>query len=205
MKILKHESVSQGGGVITVADFLSSSEITEALEYRKGFEEISTFQNHTARKKLNLPDGEFKSRIQMKLSTLMASDDFREAIAPWTDHAWRLIYNASPGTLELAISRYQPGGRGYRWHCDHADGFRRVTNVIINLNQVHAGELLWATAPMTNEQLHLECPEEEQFHGPAEGAAKPIPGQLIVMPSHYPHRVCPSPEMRITMHGHQQL
>lgn len=204
MKILKHESVSQGGGVITVEDFLSSSEITEALEYRKGFEEISVFQNHTHRKKLNV-QGEYKSRIQMKLSVLMASEEFRDAIAPWTDHAWRLIYNASPGTFELGISRYQAGGAGYRWHCDHADGFRRISNVIMTLNQVEGGELEWTTAPMTNEQLELECPEEKWFQGPAEGVALPIPGQLIVMPSHYPHRVCPSPEMRISMHGHQQV
>lgn len=204
MKLYSQESISSGGGVVVVRDFYSPEEIQAALDYRKGFEQMQ-YQNFTQRKKLFIPDGDFKNTLGDKLGRLMIQPQFREIIRPWTDHSWRCIYNASPGSIEVGISQYRVGGPGYRWHIDHADGNRRVSNFIINLNSVPDGQLEWCSAAMENDQLALNCPLEDMFQGPAEGYVDPVPGQLTILPSHYPHRVCPSPEIRITMHGHLRL
>lgn len=190
--------------LLVVPDFAPADLIEDALAYRQGIEDLQ--QGFTDRKKLHVAENHpLTERVNIMIAELLARDDIRDTIRPWSDHSWRCAFNKSPGSMEVGISRYQANGIGYVWHVDHADGLRRILNFVINLNDVRGGELQWCDAPMEMHQLQPDCPEEDRFHANPLGTIAPSKGQLVIMPSHYPHRVMPSPDLRITLHGHIRL
>lgn len=202
----KFESVpsrfTNGGGILLFTNFLDADEIARARAYKTG-QLMPDIGETTGRYKLEIPENsEFATWLFDKIMLRLIQPDVIDAIEPWTDFAWRSIYNCSPGTMEAGISKYIPG-HGYRWHVDHATELRRVLNFIINLTTVHAGELLWTTAAMPPELMLLGAPDN--FDPYIEGHVNPIAGQMVVMPAHYPHKVLPSPENREVLHGHMRL
>lgn len=198
------ESRTAGGGVLVFDDFLPADMISRALKFRKGYEHLQ--QGFVDRKKLFIHENEpLFDELTFLISTRLIEPDVEEVTARWTDYSWRCVYSRCPGTYEVGVSRYQPGGSGYTWHTDHADGLARVLNFIIFLNDVEGGELEWCSDAMAQHQMQSDCPDELKFDAEPEGVVETRKGRLVIAPAHYPHRVRTSPSLRVVLHGHMRI
>lgn len=192
--------------VVTIDNYLTPAQIDDWIALRVGYEELE-IKPHTTRKKLHMPQNHpLVQAFFDQLATTFTQPWFSDLIEPWCDYAWRCVYNQSPGEMEIGLSRYAPNGTGYRWHVDHADGLRRILNFMVSLKTVPGGEIEYTDEPMHPRYCVSELPPEEQFQPKHTlGRVGAVAGRLVLMPAHYPHRVLPSPEMRISLHGHVKL
>jgi len=147
---------------------------------------------HTDRLKSFLDGDSYSSALFVRL---LFNDEFRKMLEPFTDFSFRTVAMNVTSDLELGISEYKKDGF-YDWHVDNVS-YKRILNVILFLNTPVGGEL------QLSKQMYHEDTKKDLV---PEFTYKPQKYEMIVFPSHYPHRVLPVKEgNRIILHGHYVL
>ena len=140
------------------------------------------------------------------IANILTNNVVHASASQMHDLSWHLYYSMTANKFEVAMSRYPAGEGFYRWHTDHGTDPNsgdpvRVLTFVLFLNSCDGGELEISKEYATAE--HLTEKGWNDFTPVCQYA--PEPGNLIMFPTHYPHRVLPCKTVREVLHGHVTL
>ena len=179
-------------GALLVYDFLPV-EILHAIEdgqydlINSEMEDVAHGQRAWA--EIDLPE------VNQRLRALIESDEVRNRIRGWHDHAWRMVWDKGISWLEVNLSMYPPGV-GMFWHHDHLTN-RRTLNWFLPLNDAEGSALEW-----TYEALSVKVEEGDRFSPECIHHLRTVKNRLTILPSWVVHQALPAETERKLLHGH---